>query len=174
VKSITVFLEKQHGTALTVQQVLDRLAVDSTSWMARQANSTTAEVVDEKAFVAEEAGPEEMAFAAGYAAAEKKLKRGGPYVPAARRTPGQYMEHMFSSGGCTKETGCQYQHDPAERGKYADAKDSNGTKACMYFAVLGRCTDDSCEKAHVKVPGDRGNKKRQKLGGNTVSLIQSM
>ena len=33
VKIITVFLEKQYGTGLTVQQVLDRIAVDAASWM---------------------------------------------------------------------------------------------------------------------------------------------
>ena len=30
----------------------------------------------------------------------------------------------------------------------------------MYFAVLGKCTDESCERAHVRVPGARGNQKR--------------
>ena len=105
------------------------------------------------------AGAEEAAFAAGFAAAEKKQRRPGPYVPSSKRTPGQCMEHQFGSSGCTKDS-CQYQHDPAQLGKYADTADSSGNKACMYFAVLGKCTDEGCERAHIRVPGARGNQKR--------------
>jgi len=159
VKVITVFLEKQYGTGLTVQQVLDRIAVDAASWMVQQANSSTAAAAGESAFAAAGVGTEEAAFAAGYAAAEKKQRRPGPYVPSSKRTPGQCMEHQFGSSGCTKDN-CQYQHDPAQLGKYADTADSSGNKACMYFAVLGKCTDEGCERAHIRVPGARGNPKR--------------
>ena len=60
---------------MTIQHVLDRIAVDSASWMVQQANTSGTEL---SSCVAECAGAKEAAFAAGFAAAEKKLRRAGP------------------------------------------------------------------------------------------------
>ena len=75
--------------------------------------------------VADGAGAEEVAFVAGFAAVEKRLRRSGPYVAPAKRSPGQCIEHQFDSGGCKKGIACQYQHDSTLLGKYAEAADGS-------------------------------------------------
>ena len=150
-------LKLTYGSKLRTDVVLQRVAVDSGTWLAEKNVSV---VVGSGATVG-------AAAAAVAAAAIVPRGRGrggfsgGGKGRGGGRGRGHCMEHQFLSGGCTKGSSCMYQHVPSQLARFSEVADSTGKKACMFYGKLGVChRGDNCDNAHIAVPGARGEDAR--------------
>ena len=168
VKPILTHLEKEYGSALTADQVITRISVDSGKWLSdHNVNRTTTSPDDTAAVVAgaeAEAANEEIdekLVRAVTAAVTAALGKGGKGKGRQSKGKGKgnyrghCMMHQFSKSGCNKE-GCLYKHYPDQLGRFAEVADHNGKLACVYYAKFGSCSyGDRCKYAHIEVPGCR-------------------
>ena len=154
VKAIVSNLKLQHGSKMTVQQILDRVAVDSGAWLAEH-NATA--VLHGSGSVGAAAAAVQVANAAAVARGRGRGGRGRG-GKGKGKTRGHCMEHQFRAAGCSRPAGaCIYQHQPDQLGRFAEVKDANGTRECMVYGKLGSCSQgDTCPDAHMDVPGARG------------------
>ena len=130
-KPILAHLEREKGRALTLAELVTRIAVDSQLWLAdnnRRVGVALVAGVSSEPSELEELRKQVQDLKA-FVATGKPYQQ--PKSAAGKKGP--CISHRFDEEGCTREN-CPHSHDPGDKGRFVSAVDAGGKKAGIYFS----------------------------------------